>query len=67
MAEILVLPKINDMTLLHCDECENTALNLYLKLTSENDLTLAYKCIACEFIGYFDYKGEDDETERADA
>ncbi len=63
MAKILNLPQIHDMTLLHCDECENTAVNLYIKLTSEDDLTLAYKCLNCNFIGYFDYKGEDENDD----
>lgn len=50
------------MSLLECDECKETALNLYM---SDDFKTLAYRCITCNYVGYFHgEKGEDDESNR---
>lgn len=62
MDKIINLPLTHSMSLLECDECKETALNLYM---SDDFKTLAYRCITCNYVGYFHgEKGEDDESNR---
>ncbi len=46
---IVRIPQLNQMHLLHCDECESTIFNLFV---SKDFLTLAYKCVSCGYTGY---------------
>lgn len=59
MAEIVKLPMLNKMDQLCCDECEETALNLFF---SKDGLLspIAYRCITCNFIGYYSIETEDE-------
>jgi lysozyme len=57
--KIIEIPRYNEMIILECDECKQTALNLYM---DKNATCLAYRCIACNNAGYFHIDlGEDDE------
>lgn len=57
---IIEIPTYHSMTILACDSCNQTALNLYI---DKNFTCLAYRCINCNHAGYFHIDmGEDDET-----
>lgn len=56
MTNIVNLPLTRNMNILECDECRETSLNLYI---SKDFKTLAYRCIACNYTGYF-HMGEDE-------
>jgi len=57
--KIIEIPTYHSMTILECDECKQTALNLYM---DKKATCLAYRCIACNNAGYFHIDlGEDDE------
>lgn len=61
MSKIVQLPKLNSMEMLECDECSETALNLFFSKSGEFDC-LAYKCISCNYVGYFhiEHGGEEE-------
>ena len=56
--KIIELPHYNQMIMLECDECKQTALNLYI---DKDATTLAYRCIACNNAGYFHMDLGEDE------
>lgn len=58
MAKVVTLPLLNSMDLLQCDECKETALNLYM---SKDLSCFAYRCIACNFVGYCHTEKEDND------
>ena len=45
------------MILLECDNCKQTALNLYM---NKKFTCLAYRCITCDYAGYFHVDGGED-------
>jgi GH24 family phage-related lysozyme (muramidase) len=54
---IIEMPLINQMVLLECDNCRQTALNLYM---NKEFTCLAYRCITCNHAGYFHVDGGED-------
>jgi lysozyme len=59
--KIVSLPHYSQMIILECDECGQTALNLYI---DKRGICLAYRCISCNNAGYFHVdKGDGDEDE----
>lgn len=56
--KIIDIPTYHSMTLLACDGCGQTAVNLYI----DKEFTcLAYRCIACNHAGYFHMDIGEDE------
>jgi RNase P subunit RPR2 len=60
MADIVRLPQLNDMQQLMCDQCEQTALELFMKKDKSLE-ALAFKCLSCGFIGYYAISEEGEE------
>ena len=56
--KIIEIPTYHSMTILECDDCRQTALNLYV---DKDFKCLAYRCINCNHAGYFSIDLGDDE------